>query len=96
MVDDRNDEVHKSGSGRSVGTQGIEVGDTYADKSGTLYTSQAPALHLSKQLPIPRAIISKPTYAFTVGGTERKATEACAEYLALLDQMVQKFKAENP
>jgi hypothetical protein len=96
MVDDRIDEVHESGSGRSVGTQDIEVGDTYADKSGTLYTSPSAALHLSKQSPIPRVVIRKPTYAFTIAGTDRKATEACAEYLALLDQMVEKFKAENP
>jgi hypothetical protein len=96
MVDDRNDEVHKSGSGRSVGTQGIEVGDTYADKSGTLYTTPAAALHLSEQSAIPRVVIRKPTYAFTIAGTDRKATEACAEYLTLLHQMVEKFKDENP
>jgi hypothetical protein len=96
MVDDRNDEVHESGSSRSVGTQGIEVGDRYADKSGALEVSHAAALYLSEGLPIPRAVIRKPTYAFSIGGTERKATEACAEYLALLHRMVEKFKAENP
>jgi hypothetical protein len=96
MVDDRNDEVHESGSGRSVGTQDIEVGDTYADKSGTLYATPAAALHLSEQSAIPRVVIRKPTYAFTIAGTDRKAAEACAEYLALLEQMVEKFKAENP
>jgi hypothetical protein len=72
MVDDRNEEVHASGSGRSMGTQDIEVGDTYTDKSGTLYTYQAPALHLSEGSPIPRTVIRKPTYAFTIAGTERK------------------------
>jgi hypothetical protein len=95
MVDDRNEEVHASGSGRSVGTQDIEVGDTYADKSGTLEVSYAAALYLSEGLPIPRAVIRKPTYAFTIGGTERKATEACAKYLELLKSMLAKFKADN-
>jgi hypothetical protein len=32
---------------------------------------------------------------FTIDGTERKATDACEEYLALLEQMVAKFKAEG-
>ena len=35
-----------------------------------------------------------PTYYFTIDGTERKATDACEEYLALLIQMVAKFKSD--
>ena len=33
------------------------------------------------------------TYQSALAGTDRKATEACAEYLALLDQMVEKSLA---
>jgi hypothetical protein len=40
-----------------------------------------PAFHRVKR----DAVIYKPAYFFTVEGTERKATDACAEYLALLD-----------
>jgi hypothetical protein len=58
----------------------------YSDKSGTLYVYGPPGT--------PPAAIDKSTYAFTIEGTERKATEACAEYLALLNQMVAKFTAE--
>jgi hypothetical protein len=96
MVDDRADEVHESGSARRVGTEGIIVGDRYTDKSGTLYATPAAALHLSEQSAIPNVVIHKPTYAFNIAGVDRKAAEACADYLALLRQMVEKFKAENP
>jgi len=32
-----------------------------------------------------------PAYNFTIDGTQRRATEACGEYLALLDDMLAKF-----
>jgi hypothetical protein len=38
----------------------------------------------------------KPTYSFTIGGTERKVTEACAAYLELLQRMAADFAAANP
>jgi hypothetical protein len=68
MIDDRNVEVHESGSARNVKAKDIVVGDTYADKSGTLYFSPAAALHLSEGSKIPHAVIRKPTYAFTMRG----------------------------
>jgi len=41
----------------------------------------------------PLATIQTPAYYFTIAGTERKATEACSKYLALLERMVADFKA---
>jgi hypothetical protein len=43
-----------------------------------------------------RSGIVKPTYNFTISGVERKATEVCGEYLALLVGMLEKFKADHP
>lgn len=91
MVDDRNIEVHESGSSRSVGQEDIKigVGGSYSDESGTLEVSGSPSVLLGVDT---AAVIHKPTYNFTIDRTERKATEACAEYLALLKRMVEKFE----
>ncbi len=88
MVIDRNVEVHESGSTRSIKTEEIKiVGDTYSDKSSTHYVSGPPGM--------PSASIFKPAYFFAIDGVERKATEACAEYLTLLERMLAKFKADH-
>src|SRR5215471_15662459 len=68
-------------------------------------TPPAPSKHLTRCLrnrvqAIPPGVPSgihmqMPTYNFTIGGTERRVTEACNEYLALLKQMVAKFRAEG-
>jgi len=91
MVDDRNIEVHESGSSRSVGQEDIKigVGGSYSDESGTLEVSGSPSVLLGVDT---AAVIHKPTYNFTIDRTERKATEACAEYLALLKRMVERFE----
>jgi hypothetical protein len=91
MVDDRNTEVHASGSSRSVGQEDIKVGagGSYSDRSGTLEVFGPPSVLLGVDT---GAVIHKPTYNFTIDGTERKATEACTEYLALLKRMVEKFE----
>jgi hypothetical protein len=39
------------------------------------------------------AVIQKPKYYFMIAGIERKATEACSDYLRLLERMVADFKA---
>jgi hypothetical protein len=38
----------------------------------------------------------KSVYWFTIQGIDRKATEACEEYLLLLKRMVAQFKTDNP
>jgi hypothetical protein len=90
MREDRNAEVHGSGSRRTVKTDEIKVGvgSSYSDKSGTLEVMGSPLAG--------PATINKPTYYFTIDGNEQKATEACAEYLELLERMVAKFKADHP
>jgi hypothetical protein len=41
-------------------------------------------------------LVYRPTYSFTIDGTERRATKACIHYLALLQRMVDDFAAANP
>src|SRR5262249_5501688 len=89
MIDDRNVEVHESGSSRRVGIENRELGlgiHKLASGTGELFGPPG----------VPPAIIQTPAYYFTIDGTERKATEACGEYLALLEQMVAAFKADKP
>ena len=93
MVDDRNVEVHESGSSRGVKDERIKIPGTYSDPSGTVTVSgPPPVLGAGPQ----EAFIIKSAYYFTMDGVDRKATEACAEYLALLERMVAEFKAAHP
>jgi hypothetical protein len=41
-------------------------------------------------------VVNRQTYSFTINGTNRRAIEACAAYLALLQRMVDAFAAANP
>ena len=77
MHKDRVDEVHASGSSRSVAQEDIKfpIG-THRVEGGMIDVSGPPWM--------PPAVISKPTYNFTIDGAERKATEACASYLTRL------------
>jgi len=87
MVDDRNDEVHEGGSSRTVTTENREFGaGTHKLADGTMDVTGAPGFA--------RVTIHAPGYYFTIGGIERKATEACGEYLALLEQMVAAFRTD--
>jgi hypothetical protein len=91
LVDDRNDEVHASGSSRVVKTENRELGPgTHSFASGTIEVTGGVVGSP------PSATIKTPTYNFTIDGAERKATDACDEYLSLLEQMVAKFKADHP
>jgi hypothetical protein len=89
MVDDRNVEVHESGSSRRVGIEKREFGSgTHTLADGTMDVTGAPGYA--------RVTMQVPGYYFTIDGIERKATEACAEYLRLLEKMVAKFKSDHP
>jgi hypothetical protein len=92
LADDRADEVHRSGSSRAVKEETIPIRGTYTDSSGTVDVSGTPATLGGSQ----DALIIKPAYDFTIDGVDRKATDACREYLELLDRMVAKFKADHP
>jgi hypothetical protein len=89
MVDDRNQEVHESGSRRSMGQEeiGLPIGESHIE--GGIVTICGPP-------GMPPAVAYKPTYSFTIDGTERNATEAGAAYLALLQRMVEKFETDHP
>jgi hypothetical protein len=91
MVDDRNVEVHESGSGRGVKTESIKVGRSYSDASGTVevFSAGIPGTGMGG------ATIYKPSYYFTIAGAEHKATAACADHLTLLERMVTDFKADH-
>ena len=87
LIDDRNEEVHGIGSCRSEKTEKIPVGNMYHDASGTVSAWGPPGAT--------NAVIFKPAYGFTIDGVEMKATEACAEYLGLLNAMLVKFKTDH-
>jgi hypothetical protein len=90
MVDDRNVEVHESGSSRVTKTENRELGPgTHSFASGTMDVIGPPGI-------APLAIIQTPAYHFTIEGTERNVTDACEEYLALLQRMVAMFKTDLP
>ena len=89
VADDRGLEVHESGSGRSATAEVSAItGNVYSDNSGVLTIFAPPGTS-------PAAIV-KPAYHFMIGGANRKVTEACTEYLTLLDRMVADFKAAHP
>ena len=85
MIHDRNEEVHDSGSGRSVGQEGVAFGiGTHHTADGTIIIGGHPFTAYG------------PSYSFTIDGVDRKVTEACGEYLALLQRMVAEFQADLP
>jgi hypothetical protein len=86
MREDHNHEVDRSSSSRTVKTK-VGIASVHSDKSGTVAAMGSPWAG-----PV---VIYKPTYNFTIAGAERKATEACGEYLALLERMVAAFKADR-
>ena len=89
MRKDRVADFHLSGSTRGVKTEEINIaGGGYTDKSGSGEVFGPPGM--------PPAYIIKPAYFFTITEVDRKATEACAEYLALLERMLADFKAAHP
>jgi hypothetical protein len=91
----RDTDVHERGSGH-IAKPGEEIkvgsGSSYSDESGKLEVWGSPSPLLGVDL---SATISKPDYVFDVCGTERPVTEACAEYLATLEQMVAQFEADT-
>jgi hypothetical protein len=85
MATDRRVEVHESGSTRSIKTEHVNIaGGSYSDEWGTGEVSGPPGM--------PPAFHIRAAYNFTIDGVERKATDACADYLALLERMIAEFK----
>jgi hypothetical protein len=94
MVGKRRNEIHEGGSGRIVKTKEIKVGvgGSYSDKSGTLEVMGCPSPLLSENT---GATVYVPQYFFVIDGVERLVTVVCAEYLALLEQMVAQYKTDT-
>jgi len=82
MIDDRNLEVHESGSRRSVGQEDID------------YTR--PMVRSGRSFGGENLVAHKATFSLTINGTDRRATEACREYLDLLRPMVAEFEDAHP
>jgi len=84
MRNERNRDQHKGRPRRRMKHQKIKVGigSSASDKSGTLTAMGSPWAG-------PVTIRKQISY-FIIEGTECKATEACSEYLTLLEQMVRR------
>jgi hypothetical protein len=86
--DDRAEEVHESGSKRSVGQEGVKFGiGTHHVDGGMVIIAGPPGME--------PAVGYRPTYSFTIDGTDRKVTEACATHLTSLQRMVAEFEAAH-
>lgn len=90
---DRNAEVHADEVRRVVKMKEIKVGvgDSHRDKSGILSAMGSPGCLIGADT---SATIRVPQYFFDIDGIERPVTEVCAEYLALLEQMVADYKTD--
>ena len=89
LVDDRNFEIHESGSTRVEGVELIPIYDTYREKGGTV-TVTAPIMDG------PPASLRKRTYSFQLSGNQIDALDACGKYRTLLKKMVGDFVAAHP
>jgi hypothetical protein len=89
MRKDRVDEVHDSGSSRDVGQEGVPLPIGEHRIGGSIFTITGPP-------DMEPSVVYRPTYSFTTGGAERKVTEACAAYLALLQRMVAQCETDRP
>ncbi len=83
LVDDRNFEVHESGSTRGEKKSRIPVHGTYQDKSGTV-TAFAP-------VGTPPSEIIKPIYFFAASGSQASVLDCCREYIDLLERLVREY-----
>ena len=93
--DKRDTDVHEGSPGHTPKPgEKIKVGtgSSYSDESGKLEVWGSPSPLLEVDL---STTISKTDYVFDVCGTERPVTEACAEYLMVLEQMVARFEGDT-
>lgn len=88
LIDDRNIEVHESGSIRIEKSESISAGNSYSDRSGALLVSGPPGM-TGVQL-------HRPAYLFTINSKPRKVTDACDEYLVILKKAVADFETRSP
>jgi hypothetical protein len=87
LIDDRNDEVHQSGSIRSEAQEGVEFPIGTHHVGGSMISISGPP-------GMPPTVVFKRTFLYTIDGTKRPVIEACTEYLALLARMAKQFKVQ--
>jgi hypothetical protein len=88
MADDRIAEVHKTGSTRVVGREGVQITGVLPDGQGTITEDRPPGAPPGEQY--------RPTYLYEIDGIDRRVTEVCREHLTLLERMVTEFEAAHP
>ena len=72
----------------------VGVGSSYSDRSGRVEGYGSPAVLLA--LGVNTTVVAyKDTYNFNIDGQQRKVTQVCDEYLALLQRLVTQFEADH-
>ncbi len=91
MIDDRNVEVHETGTRADTRDteRRFEPGEYRVEGLGTLQVTGPGGMG-------PMATIIGAEYWIAIDGAERRAAEACQEYLGLLEEMVRDFEAAHP
>ena len=83
MVDDRNLEVHESGSSRVQANEHLVIGTSYRDASGTVTVAAPPGA--------PPAELVRPAFSFLMNGRAVPVVESCVTYLEILKRLVTDF-----
>jgi hypothetical protein len=81
----------------SVSHEEIKIGSggSYSDRTSQVHGFGSPAVLLSIGINS-TSTIHKQTYNFEIDGKQRKVTEVCATYLALLERMVTQYETDHP
>jgi hypothetical protein len=91
MHDKRDEDIHARGPGLNAKTKEIKFGvGGYSDASGNFQSAGSSRALMGQDV---TAGTSIQTYDLDVCGTVRPATEACDEYLTVLEKMVGDFAA---
>jgi hypothetical protein len=90
MRRDRVAEHHRAGSDRNVRTENIRRPDLYPDPPGL--GALAPGGFGERA----DAFIRHRQYYLNISGSERTATDACGDYLTLLEQMLADYEKAPP
>jgi hypothetical protein len=95
ISDDRNIEVHQSGSARQMEEKEFKERGYYKDETGAIEVT-APILPLGLGADALDITVVKPEYTFVIDGTSYKVTDICLECLQALNRMVADYAAAHP
>ena len=79
MIDDRNLEIHGSGSSRVQADERVAIGSSYRDTSGTVTVLAPVGVRIE---------LVKPTFSFLMNGMPVPVVESCRSYLDILERLV--------